>query len=163
MNVNELTAERRHDIRYHVQQYFIPEMVECVMDGYLPFIALFPSAQWLSNLRMDYEQEDLKAAKVWDSFEKIPVDEDTMIVLYTFPKPEDVLEAAYGAVLLNQATNEIKYLTLRSAMKTSGLCAAGIPRCIRAMDFGIRPTRIGLSSGCRSKLRKRSDILLDRM
>ena len=62
-------AERRHDIRYHVQQYFIPEMVECVMDGYLPFIALVPSAQWLSNLRMDYELEDLKAAKVWESFE----------------------------------------------------------------------------------------------
>ena len=115
MNEHKITAERRHDIRYHVQQYFIPEMVECVMDGYLPFIALFPSAQWLSNLRMDYELEDLKAAKVWDSFEKIPVDEDTMIVLYTFPKPEDVPEAAYGAVLLNQATNEIKYFTLEAS------------------------------------------------
>lgn len=115
MNEHKITAERRHDIRYHVQQYFIPEMVECVMDGYLPFIALFPSAQWLSNLRMDYELEDLKAAKVWDSFEKIPVDEDTMIVLYTFPKPEDVPEAAYGAVLLNQATNELKYFTLEAS------------------------------------------------
>ena len=97
-----IDEEKRHEIRYHVQQYFIPEMVECVKDGYLPFIALFPSAQWLSNLRMDYELEDLKAAKVWDSFEKIPVDEDTMIVLYTFPKPEDVPEAAYGAVLLRK-------------------------------------------------------------
>ena len=110
-----IDEEKRHEIRYHVQQYFIPEMVECVMDGYLPFIALFPSAQWLSNLRMDYELEDLKAAKVWDSFEKIQVDEDTMIVLYTFPKPEDVPEAAYGAVLLNQATNELKYFTLEAS------------------------------------------------
>ena len=115
MNEHKITAERRHDIRYHVQQYFIPEMVECVMDGYLPIIALFPSAQWLTNLRMDYELEDLKAAKVWDSFEKIPVDEDTMIILYTFPKPEDVPEAAYGAVLLNQATNELKYFTLEAS------------------------------------------------
>ena len=115
MNENKISAERRHDIRYHVQQYFIPEMVECVMDGYLPFIALFPSAQWLSNLRMDYELEDLKAAKVWESFEKIQVDEDTMIVLYTFPQPEDVPEAIYGAVLLNQATNEIKYFTLEAS------------------------------------------------
>lgn len=115
MNEHKITAERRHDIRYHVQQYFIPGMVECVMDGYLPFIALFPSAQWLSNLRMDYELEDLKAAKVWESFEKIQVDEDTMIVLYTFPQPEDVPEAIYGAVLLNQATNEIKYFTLEAS------------------------------------------------
>ena len=115
MNEHKITAERRHDIRYHVQQYFIPEMVKCVMDGYLPFIALFPSAQWLSNLRMYYELEDLKAAKVWESFEKIQVDEDTMIVLYTFPQPEDVPEAAYGAVLLNQATNELKYFTLEAS------------------------------------------------
>ena len=115
MNEHKITAERRHDIRYHVQQYFIPEMVECVMDGYLPFIALFPSAQWLSNLRMDYELLDLKAAKVWESFEKIQVDADTMIVLSTFPQPEDVPEAIYAAVLLNQATNEIKYFTLEAS------------------------------------------------
>ena len=114
MNTNGLTSEKRHDIRNHVQQYFIPEMVECVKDGYLPFIALFPSAQWYINLRMDYELEDLKAAKVWESFEKIQVD-DTMIILYTFPQPEDVPEAIYGAVLLNQATNEIKYFTLEAS------------------------------------------------
>ena len=114
MNTNGLTSEKRHDIRYHVQQYFIPEMVECVKDGYLPFIALFPSAQWYINLRMDYELEDLKAAKVWESFEKIQVD-DTMIVLYTFPQPEEVSEALYGAVLLNHSTNDLKYFTLEAS------------------------------------------------
>ena len=115
MNEHKITAERRHDIRYHVQQYFIPEMVECVMDGYLPFIALFPSAQWLSNLRMDYELEALKAAKVWESFERIQVDEDTMIILYTFPEPEDVPEALYGAILLNHSSNDLKYFTLEAS------------------------------------------------
>ena len=79
--------ELQHEIRYHVQQYFIPELVECVKEGYLPLIALFPSAQWYSNLRMEYDIEDLKAAKVWESFEKIEVDEDHMIIFYTFPQP----------------------------------------------------------------------------
>jgi hypothetical protein len=115
MNDVNLTAERRHDIRYDVQQYFIPEMVECVKDGYLPFIALFPSAQWYSNLRMDYDIEELKAAKVWESFEKIEIDEDNMIILYTFPQPEEVPEALYGAVLLNQSTNDSKYFTLEAS------------------------------------------------
>jgi hypothetical protein len=115
MNTNELSAERRHDIRYHVQQYFIPEMVECVEDGYLPYIALFPSAQWYSNLRMEYDIEDLKAAKVWESFEKIQMDEDKLIILYTFPHPEDVPEAIYGAVLVNQVTNEVKYFLLEAS------------------------------------------------
>ena len=90
-------------------------MVECVKDGYLPFIALFPSAQWYSNLRMEYELEELKAAKVWESFEKIEVNEDNMIILYTFPRPEDVSEALYGAVLLNQSTNDSKYFTLEAS------------------------------------------------
>ena len=50
MTENRLTAERQHEIRYDVQQYFIPEMVECVKDGYLQFLPLFPSAQWYINL-----------------------------------------------------------------------------------------------------------------
>lgn len=115
MNDVNLTAERRHEIRYDVQQYFIPEMVECVKDGYLPFIALFPSAQWYSNLRMDYDIEELKAAKVWESFEKIELDEQNMIILYTFPHPEEVPEALYGAVLLNHSTNYLKYFTLEAS------------------------------------------------
>ena len=115
MNDVNLTTERRHEIRYEVQHYFIPEMVECVKDGYLPFLALFPSAQWYSNLRMDYELEELKAAKVWESFEKIEVDEDTMIILYTFPEPEDVPEALYGAILLNHSSNDLKYFTLEAS------------------------------------------------
>ena len=115
MSEKKISSELRHEIRYHVQQFFIPELAECVKDGYLPYIALFPSAQWYSNLRMDYELDDLKAAKVWENFEKIQVDEENMIVLYTFPKPEDVPEAIYGAVLLNQTTNELKYFTLEAS------------------------------------------------
>ena len=117
MNENEITAERRHDIRYHVQQYFIPEMVECVKDDYLPFISLFPSAQWYTNLRKEYAVEDLKAAKVWESFEKIDVDEDHMIILYTFPEPEEVPEALYGAILFEQSTGDIQYFTLEASFE----------------------------------------------
>ena len=115
MNDVNLTSEKQHEIRYDVQQYFIPQMVECVKDGYLPFIALFPSAQWYSNLRMDYDIEELKAAKVWESFEKIELDEQNMIILYTFPQPEEVPEALYGAVLLNHSTNDLKYFTLEAS------------------------------------------------
>ena len=111
----KITPELQHEIRYHVQQYFIPGMVECVKDGYLPFIALFPSAQWYSNLMIEYDLEDLKEAKVWESFEKIDVDQDRMIILYTFPQPEEVPEALYGAVLLNYSANALKYFTLEAS------------------------------------------------
>ena len=142
MNTNGLTSEKRHDIRYHVQQYFIPEMVECVKDGYLPFIALFPSAQWYINLRMDYELEDLKAAKVWESFEKIQVD-DTMIILYTFPQPEDVSEALYGAVLLNQSTNNLNYFTLEASYEDKwAVCSKDTSRhfCLEFWDSADKDT-----------------------
>ena len=111
----KISPEKKHEIRYHVQQHFIPEMVECVMDGYLPFIALFPSAQWYSNLRAEYDIEELKAAKVWESFEKIEADEDNMIILYTFPQPEDATEAIHGAVLINHQTNGLQYFTLEAS------------------------------------------------
>lgn len=107
--------ELKHEIRYHVQQIFIPEMVECVKDGYLPFIALFPSAQWYSNLRTEYDIEDLKSAKVWESFDKIEVDGDRMIILYTFPQPEMVPEALYGAVMIDHSTGALKYCTLEAS------------------------------------------------
>ena len=135
MTENRLTAERQHEIRYDVQQYFIPEMVECVKDGYLPFIALFPSAQWYINLRMDYELEELKAAKVWESFEKIEIDEDNMLILYTFPQPEDVPEALYGAVLLNHSANDLKYFTLEASYEGKwAVCSKDTSRHLR-LDF----------------------------
>ena len=115
MQEKNISPELQHDIRYNVQQYFIPELVECVKEGYLPYIALFPSVQWYSNLRMEYDIEDLKAAKVWESFEKIEVDEDHMIIFYTFPQPEEAPEAIYGAVLVEHSTGDIKYCTLEAS------------------------------------------------
>ena len=115
MQEKNISPELQHDIRYNVQQYFIPEMVECVKEGYLPIIALFPSVQWYSNLGMEYDIEDLKAAKVWESFEKIEVDEDHMIIFYTFPQPEEAPEAIYGAVLVEHSTGDIKYCTLEAS------------------------------------------------
>ena len=143
MTEKRLTAERQHEIRYDVQQYFIPEIVECVKDGYLPFIALFPSVQWYSNLRIEYELEELKAAKVWESFEKIEVDEDNMIILYTFPQPEEVSEALYGAVLLNQSTNDLKYFTLEASYEDKwAVCSKVASRhlCLEFWDSADKDT-----------------------
>ena len=138
-----MTVERQHEIRYDVQQYFIPEMVKCVKDGYLPFIALFPSAQWYINLRMKYELQELKAAKVWESFEKIEVDQDNMIILYTFPQPEEVAEALYGAVLLNQSTNGLKYVTLEACYEDKwSVCSKDTSRhlCLEFWDSADKDT-----------------------
>ena len=81
MTEKKITPQLQHEIRYNVQQLFIPEMVDYVKEGCIPLISLFPSEQWYGNLMMEYDLEDLKAAKVWESFEKIDVDEDHMVIL----------------------------------------------------------------------------------
>lgn len=114
---NILDEEKRHDIRYHVQYVFLPELVKSVSEGYLPSIALFPSPQWYYNLRQDYDIEELNAAGVYEGFERIEVDDDHMLILYTFPQPQYALEAVYGAVMLNIATNQAEYYTLELSYK----------------------------------------------
>ena len=111
-------------------------MVKCVKDGYLPFIALFPLAQWYINLRMKYELQELKAAKVWESYEKIEVNEDNMIILFTFPQPEEVPETVYGAVL-----NSLKYFTLEASYEDKwDVCSKDTSRhlCLEFWDSAYK-------------------------
>ena len=117
MTEKQITSEKQHEIRYYVQQCFIPMLVESVKEGYLPFISLFPSAQWYSNLRAQYDIEDINAAKVCEKFERIELDEDRMIILYTFPQPEEATEALYGAILYDGATGDVQYFTLEATCK----------------------------------------------
>ena len=46
---------------------------------------------------------------------RIDLDEGNMILLYTFPQPEDATEARYGAVLINQSTKDLNYFTLEAS------------------------------------------------
>ena len=109
---NVLDQETRHEIRYHVQYVFLPKLVESVSEGYLPSIALFTFAPWYYNLRQYYDIKELKAAGVYEEFEKIDVDDDHMLILYTFPHPQEPREALYGAVMVNAMTNEAEYYTV---------------------------------------------------
>ena len=111
-----IEKELRHEIRYHVQYVFLPELVESVSEGYLPNIALFPSPLWYYNLRQKYDVKELNAAGVYERFERIDVDENHMLILYVFPQPQEMTEAVYGAVMLNTMTSEAEYYTLESSV-----------------------------------------------
>lgn len=112
----EITTERRHEIRYYVQHVYIPEIVRSVNDGYLPYIALFPSmGPWYFNIRQYFEHEEIQAAITYESFEKRELGDDYMLIIYTFPEPAQVSEAAYGAVLLDRSTNQAVYYMLEAS------------------------------------------------
>ena len=110
-----MTEDVRHDVRYHIQQHFIPEMVEDVKDEFLPIESLYPSEEWCDDLSFECDLEELEKEDVWEDFEKIELDEGNMIFLYTFPQPEDATEALYGAVLFNQSINDLTYFTLEAS------------------------------------------------
>ena len=111
-----IEKELRHAIRHHVQYVYLTELVQSVSDGYLPGIALFPSAQWYYDLRQYYDIKALKAAGVYEEIERIDVDDDHMLILYVFPQPQEMTEAVYGAVMLNTMTSEAEYYTLESSV-----------------------------------------------
>ena len=116
-DTDTMTEEKRHDVRYHTQQYFIPEMVDDVKYDILPLSSLCPSEEWCDDLSFecDLEFDELEKEEVWEDFEKIELDEGNMILLYTFPQPEDATEARYGAVLVNQSANDLTYYTLEAS------------------------------------------------
>ena len=53
MDENVIDQEKRHDIRYHVQQYYIPEIVEDVKDDFLPLTSLYPSDEWCDDVSFE--------------------------------------------------------------------------------------------------------------
>ena len=98
-----------------MQQNFIPEMVDFVKDDFYPLNSLYPSDEWCDDLSFECDLEELEKEDVWEDFEKIVLDEGNMILLYTFPQPEDVPEARYGAILVNQSANDLTYYTLEAS------------------------------------------------
>ena len=113
-----IEKELRREIRYHVQSVYLPELVESVSEGYLPSIALFPSPLWYYNFRQKYDLEKLHAARVYERFERIDVDENHMLILYVFPLPQEMTEAVYGAVMLNMSRRWRSFSSRTARLKT---------------------------------------------
>ena len=136
MTEKRSTTEKQHEIRYHVQYVYIPEIVKSVNDGYLPYIALFPSmGPWFYDIRRHFEQEEIVAAVVYEGFEKMEVGEDYILIIYNFPEPAEVPEAAYGAVLLNRSTTQAEYYILEASL--DGKWAVGSKTTTRHLSFEL--------------------------
>lgn len=104
LNENDLFETDSHDFRYELQYIFIPRVVDAVNGGELDASLLYKVEDW----------------SIWDEYtcekgcdvEVLDVDNDYKLILYTFPEPNEIPEALYGAVLLNGGTNKAEYYTL---------------------------------------------------
>lgn len=104
LNVEELFETDSHDFRYELQYIFIPRLVDAVNNEELDSSLLYKVEDW--SIWDEYPCEESCDVEVLD------VDNDYKLILYTFPEPNEIPEALYGAVLLNGVTNKSEYYTL---------------------------------------------------
>ena len=93
-----------HEFRYELQYIFIPQLVAAINNGELDSSHLYKIEDW--SIWDEYTSE--KGCDV----EMLDVDNNYKLILYTFPEPNEIPEALYGAVLLNRTTNKAEYYTL---------------------------------------------------
>ena len=106
-----LTEEKRHSDRYFLQYRFIPDLVDDVSKGEISVDDLMDKDWWecsiqlFNDMNFTFEWEELRC-------EKMKVNDNYEMVVYTFPVPKQTPDAAYGAVLINTANNDATYFTL---------------------------------------------------
>lgn len=101
----------RRSYIYDMEYYFLPSMIDAVTDGKLNPDAL-SDEEWLRhNIQ---EKCPPQYAREWEAFriERKQNLGDYRLIVYAFPKPIEIPEAIYGAVLLNMKTRQSDFYTL---------------------------------------------------
>lgn len=100
-----------HKCRYTIEYQWIPNIVNHVNTGKLPFSALHNIHAWREDLKSRvpndfyFEWDEMKYS-IYD------YDDNFVLIIYIFPKPNMVPEAIWGTVLWNKKENQGTYYTL---------------------------------------------------
>ena len=107
----ELTDDEKHSYRYFLQYKFIPDLVVAVSNGEISPNAILATEGWEEFMK---EHVDENFFLEWDELhcDGVKINDTYVMALYLFPKPRQVPEAAFGAVLINTTDNDAKYYTL---------------------------------------------------
>lgn len=107
----ELTDDEKHSYRYFLQYIFIPYLVAGVSKGEISPDVILTFDVWKEFMK---KYVDGSFYLEWDELHSdvIKINDTYVMVLYIFPKPRQIPEAAFGAVLINTADNDAVYYTL---------------------------------------------------
>lgn len=107
----ELTDDEKHSYRYFLQYKFIPNLVAGVSKGEISPNAILAIDGWEEFMKKHVDDDFFLE---WDELhcEGIKINDTYVMALYIFPKPRQVPEAAFGAVLINTTNNDAVYYTL---------------------------------------------------
>ncbi len=107
----ELTDDEKHSYRYFLQYKFIPDLVAGVSKGEISPNDILATEGWEEFMKKHVDENFFLE---WDELhcDGIKINDTYVMALYIFPKPRQVPEAAFGAVLINTTDNDAKYYTL---------------------------------------------------
>ena len=107
----ELTDDDKHSYRYFLQYRFIPDLVAGVSKGEISPNAILATEGWEDFMKKHVDENFFLE---WNELycDGIKINDTYVMALYIFPKPRQVPEAAFGAVLINTTNNDAKYYTL---------------------------------------------------
>ena len=105
------SQELIHECRMIVEYKFIPSLVSGIPGRLVTAIDLMMIDTWPEFMKKKYGRFFYFD---WDdmSCKEIFVDDSHIIILYTFPWPSQMPEAAYGAILMNTSNKKAMYYTL---------------------------------------------------
>lgn len=112
------SEEERHVYRTFLQYRFIPGLVLGIPACRLGATELMMTDTWPGAMKRIYGR---KFYLEWDELKckELYVDKNHIIILYIFPKPILVPEAAYGAVLINTSSKMARYFTLEMSFENT--------------------------------------------
>ena len=107
----ELTDDEKHSYRYFLQYRFIPDLVAGVSKGDISPNSILVTDGWEKFIKKHVDKDFFFE---WNELhcDGIKINDTYVMALYIFPKPRQVPEAAFGAVLINTTNNDAKYYTL---------------------------------------------------
>ena len=107
----ELTDNEKHSYRYFLQYKFIPDLVAGVTKGEISPNSILATEGWEEFMKKHVDENFFLE---WDELhcDGVKINDTYVMALYLFPKPRQVPEAAFGAVLINTTDNDAKYYTL---------------------------------------------------
>ena len=120
-----------HRARYELQYVYIPKLVADVNDGYLPSTALHVVKGWDIWNRYEWEEGFF--------IDRLEIGTSHTVVFYNFPEPQQMPEALYGAVLIDNATGKAEYYTLEYGLE--GAWVLGSKTTTDHYSFGTLDTR----------------------
>ncbi len=112
------SEEEKHECRMILQYKFIPGLVSGIPARRLGATELMMTDTWPGAMKRIYGK---RFYFEWDELKckELHVDSSHIIILYDFPQPAVVPEAAYGAVLINTSSKYAVYYTLEKSFGDS--------------------------------------------